>query len=109
MPTTSDLKYKVDIVTASTNNDGYGSNDGSTLASNVWANVEDLSGLELIRSKKVTDKASHRVTIRYRVGVQAKMQVIYAGRAFDIEAVLDLGQPRRKVFLSLLCSELQTS
>jgi SPP1 family predicted phage head-tail adaptor len=104
----NNLRYRIDIITPSTS-DGFSDDDGSVFAANLWADVADLSGLELIRARKVTDKASHRVKIHYQPGVEAKMQVRYEGRIFNIEAVLDEGQPFRNVWLTLLCSELQSS
>ena len=113
-PQTGELRYKVDIVQpdASTG-DGYDEDAEDTFVlSRVWANVEDLAGIELVRAQLLADKATHRVTIRYRDQIQAKQHVLFQGRTFRIAAVLDAatsgcGFPR-KTWLHLLCVELET-
>jgi SPP1 family predicted phage head-tail adaptor len=101
------LRDRINIVAPSTS-DGFSDDDGSVFGENLWADVQDLTGLELIRARKVTDRATHSVKIHYQPGVEAKMQVLFQGRTFNIEAVLDEGQPFRRCYLKLLCSELQS-
>lgn len=106
MPTASDLRYKINLLEQDDSNIGYGEPAYTAFASGVWANVEDLHGLELIREQKIAAKVTHRVTVRYRASVLANMRITFEGKTFFIEAVLDRDKPR-KVWLTLLCSELQ--
>jgi SPP1 family predicted phage head-tail adaptor len=43
------------------------------------------------------------VVIRYRSGVLPAMRVIYQGRVFDIQSVIDVDTQHRR--LALMCSE----
>jgi len=106
-PTASNLRYKVDLLQQGTADD-YGEPAYVPFASKVCADVQDLRGLELIRAQKIAAQATHYVTIRYRAGVAANMQLIYDGRTFFIEAILDEYTPR-KVWMALYCRELQAT
>ena|ERR1051326_9182010 len=105
MPTTNDLRYRVDLLSQSAEDD-YGEPSYVTFASQIWANIEDLSGLELIRAQKVAAKVTHRVTVRYRPGLLANMRIVFEGRTFNVEVVLDQNV-RRTIWLTLLCYEMQ--
>ncbi len=69
----------------------------------VWGRVEPLSGNERLRALQLEDSVSHRVTIRYRDGVTARMRVVFGNRVFNIRAVINPEERNR--FLELLCEE----
>lgn len=104
-PSASNLRYRINILQQGAD-DSYGEPVLTPFATGVWADVQDLRGLELIRAQKIAAQATHYVTIRYRPGVLANMQINFDGRTFFIEAVLDEYTPR-KVWMALYCRELQ--
>ncbi len=71
----------------------------------VWAAVEPLSGREFFAAAQVQAEQMQRITIRYRTGVTTAMRVAWAGRLFDITAVIDWRE--RHEALQLMCRELQ--
>lgn len=102
-PSVGDLRYQIDIVQPAVN-DGYDSGTDTTVATGVWANVEDLTGIEMVRAQMIASRATHRVTVRYRAGLTTSMRIVFGARTFDIEGILDIGKPRG-VWLQLLCAE----
>lgn len=106
-PTIGDLRYQIDIIQPGVG-DGYDTTPASTIASGVWAEIIDLSGLELVRAQMIAAKVTHRVTIRYRAGLSTNMQVVFGSRTFDIQGILDVGKPRT-TWLQLLCVEGPTA
>ena len=68
-----------------------------------WAEVEALSGRELISAQQIVAEVTHRIRLRwlpvfkhYEIGFQAKK--------FRVEAALD--KDGRRVMVELLCREL---
>lgn len=108
-PRPGDLPFKIDIVSPDeTSDDGYGEPGTATILSNVWANVEDLTGLELVRAQMIADKSTHRITVRYHAEIESKMRAVFEGHTYHIQSVLDTGKPTRKVWLTLLCWRLES-
>lgn len=69
----------------------------------VWASVEPISGREYWASAQVQSEVTHRIRIRYRPGIKPTMRVLYQGREFEIESVIDY--QARHEFLQLMCKE----
>lgn len=88
--------------------------DSDGARSDVWApafdvsptmpaDVEPLSGRELIAANAVQSKVTHRIRIRYRDGITAKMRAVERETTYNIEAVI----PDRRSglrYLTLLAS-----
>lgn len=70
----------------------------------VWAAVEPLSGREYLLAQNVNAELTVRIRIRYRPGVTPGMRVLYNGRVFDIQAVIDVEERHRE--LQLMCKEI---
>jgi len=99
------LRHRIDILNAVTGQDSMGGQNagaGSSFAT-VWASVEALSARELFAAQQLTAQVSHKVTIRWLAGVQAKMTVSFDNRALQIVGVQN-PDGRHKV-LVLLCLE----
>lgn len=79
--------------------------EGWSDVATVWAAVEPLSGREFFAAAQVQAEQMQRITIRYRTGVTTAMRVTWAGRVFDITAVIDWRE--RHEALQLMCRELQ--
>ncbi len=73
------------------------------IVATVWGKIEPLTGGERLRAMQLQDRLSHRIVIRHRSGITAAMRVRFGARAFNIRAVIDLGERGR--FLELLCEE----
>jgi len=69
----------------------------------VWGRIEPLGGGERLRAMQIEDRLSHRITIRHRAGVTARMRVVFGQRIFNIRALVDVEERGR--FLHLLCQE----
>ena len=71
----------------------------------VWAAVEALSGRLYFEAQQTAEQSDHRVTIRWRQGIEAGMFVRHDGRELEIQAVLDRDGRRR--WLELVCREVK--
>jgi len=69
----------------------------------VWAAVEPLSGREYIILQNVSAEVTTRIKMRYRPGIKPDMRVLYAGRVYDIHAVLDIEEAHKE--MHLMCVE----
>jgi SPP1 family predicted phage head-tail adaptor len=67
------------------------------------AAVKPLTGRELEVAQAIASETSHQVTLRYRAGITAAQRLLYAGRIFNIHAVIDVEE--RHIKLVLLVSE----
>ncbi|MDP3257594.1 phage head closure protein [Bosea sp. (in: a-proteobacteria)] len=63
----------------------------------VWAQLEWLSGGEHWRRGRPEQAATHRVTLRWRAGVDAGQRLRDGDRLFDIRAVTDPDGGRRRL------------
>lgn len=67
------------------------------------AKIQPLRGNERLRAMQLEDTVTHRITMRYRAGITAKMRVKFGARLFNIRAVIDPEERNR--FLELMCEE----
>jgi len=63
----------------------------------VWAQVEWLSGNERWRGERPEQAVSHRITLRWRDGVDAGQRLRDGEQVFDIRAVADPDGARRRL------------
>jgi SPP1 family predicted phage head-tail adaptor len=63
----------------------------------VWARVEWLSGEERWRAGRPEQAVSHRITLRWRAGIDAGQRLRDAGQIFDIRAAGDPDGGRRRL------------
>lgn len=68
-----------------------------------WAGIDQLVGRELVLGQAVHNEVTHKVTILYRSTVTPQMRVVYWGRNFNIQSVIDPNTAHE--FLELMCSE----
>lgn len=69
----------------------------------VWAAVEGLRGSQYFQAQQTVNQSDHRITIRYRKGIEPGMAIRHDGREFSIQSVLDEEGARR--WLTLVCRE----
>jgi SPP1 family predicted phage head-tail adaptor len=63
----------------------------------VWAQLEWIAGGERWRRGRPEQVATHRVTLRWRAGVDAGQRLRHGDRLFDIRAVADPDGGRRRL------------
>lgn len=55
----------------------------------VWAQVEPIRAVEILRANQVDPRITHRVTMRYQEGIDSSMRVMLGERAFLLLSVID--------------------
>lgn len=71
----------------------------------VWANIRPLRGREYFEAAAVNAETTVKMLIRYRPGITPDMQVVYNGKIYNIQAVIDVYEGRQR--LELMCKEVQ--
>lgn len=74
-----------------------------TNGSNIFADIDESPGKEVIQAAQVNAKRPVVVTIRYFAGVTSQMRVLYGARTFQILATLNIDQRNRT--MTLYCEE----
>lgn len=69
----------------------------------VYAKVEPLSVREFIAAQAQQNAVNTRITIRYREEVNPTMRVVYRGKVYDIEGVLEDADSGLE-YMTLACS-----
>lgn len=107
------LRHRISILEQSSRQDstgGWTPIDSSILLDSVPASIEALTGRELFSAQQKVSEVTHRITMRFAFGVEAKQYVRWfdeRDRFFQIEAI-ENPDGRRKV-LFLLCVERDDS
>src|SRR5438445_9405559 len=104
-----ELRHRIDIVRPSPSQDASGGWDVSLnkLFARVWAKIETLDGTDSLVAGAEASQVVHAITIRYRTGISADMQVIFQGRLFQIKAAPNPDE--RNKMLRLVCVEINDS
>lgn len=101
------LKYKIALLRKVEELDSLGRQKRESanwqLVATVWAEVRDVSAVEIEKAKQMVGTASTAIAIRYREGVTMQMRVRFRGRVMEIRSVLDSDSSQRE--LILLCGE----
>ena len=69
----------------------------------AWAKITPVNGSEITFASEIIEVDSLEIWIRYRSAVINTDQIVFDGRTFDINAVIDPDQKKR--YLKLLCRE----
>jgi SPP1 family predicted phage head-tail adaptor len=78
----------------------------------VWAKVENAAGALGTGSRSLFERMglqtiyTHRMTIRYRTGIEDYQRVLYDGKEYEIHAIENIGE--RDEYLRLYCKEAKT-
>ncbi len=67
------------------------------LLGNLWGEVTPMQGDEELVSDRFEARITHRVTLRFRPDVTARMRLVAAARVFTIRAVFDPDGSRRRL------------
>jgi SPP1 family predicted phage head-tail adaptor len=97
------LRRRLVLEPATTTPDGLGgaTQDYETVAA-LWAQVEFLSGGEHWRRGRPEQVATHRITMRWRAGVDSGQRLRDGERLFDIRTVADPDGSRRRLICHVL-------
>ncbi|WP_426450664.1 phage head closure protein [Paenibacillus sp. S-38] len=69
----------------------------------LWAAVNPLRGREYFQAAAINQENTLRIEIRYRTGLTSEMRVRYAGKIYNINAIIDPNEAHRE--LHLMCLE----
>ena len=101
--TSSGLNKRITLLTPSITQDAAGGLEAAVAGTTVWGAIDDTGSLFQYQTQFV-DISIHLVTIRYRDGVAAGMQVQFGTRIFN---VVDVKNPKQaNVWLDLICQEI---
>jgi SPP1 family predicted phage head-tail adaptor len=76
---------------------------GWTNVATLWAQIEPINGREALQGARLESRVAYRLVLRYRPDIVAGMRVVWQGKNFAIQTVLDQGVTHR--FTQLLVSE----
>lgn len=97
LPPIGRMRHRMTIEYASRNPDGGGGADETwTTLAEVWADLRPLSGGERLAADGLAGTISHEITMRYRADVRPSMRFRFGSRIFEISAVIDLDERRRR-------------
>lgn len=98
------LRHRVTIQNAVEARNAYGEaiKTWSTVAT-VYASVEPIRGREMFDAEQVQSEVTHRVRLRYRPGLTSQMRLLFNGRMFEIQTVINVNERNREV--QLMCKE----
>ncbi len=69
----------------------------------VWAAIEPVAGVEVLRQDRLSGTLTHRVTVRYRSDIAPEMRFRSGDRIFEISVVRDIDERHR--WLDCICEE----
>jgi SPP1 family predicted phage head-tail adaptor len=67
----------------------------------VWAHIDERSGSEAFQAEQLVGLTSAIITIRYRTDLSIENKVVFNGKNYDIQAIIDRNNDRK--FLQLTC------
>lgn len=69
----------------------------------VWANINPLSGRDLIMAQQTMSEITHKITIRYNSNIKSSHIIAYNSRRFDIQYIRNTQE--KNTYLEILCVE----
>lgn len=68
------------------------------------AGIYPLSGKEFFAADKENSEITHKINIRYRTDINNNMRIIFEGRAFSIESIINFQE--RNILIQIMAKEL---
>lgn len=94
------MRRTITIRTMTLTGDGMGGNTGTpTDVTGVYARVDPLEGREQLQAMQTGMVRPHRFYLRYRTGMTGANQIVYDGRTFDIQSVVDPEEKHRELVI----------
>lgn len=97
------LRLRIQIVQPNLSRDSRGELEAPTVFATVWSSLTPLTSKYIEKAERVVTEATWKLGIRYLAGLTTAMHVLYDGRVFNIEAVMDPDGRKRE--LELHCYE----
>ena len=90
------FRHRIEIqeFAESVNDNGYPV-EGWTTKCYLWADIKTVKGSEMITSATEVNTDTYRFIIRYTRGLHAKLRVVFNGRTFDIQSILNDDELRK--------------
>lgn len=99
------LRHRVTIQKATVTQDGSGQPvETWSNMEDIYAQVEQVSGRELVLAKQVSPDTTHLITIRYALHVDSIKRVKFGSRVFNVLNVNHIENRQRTI--ELLCREV---
>lgn len=73
-------------------------------AASVWASIKPLSGREFYAAGQSQSEVTHKVSCRYRSGLDTAMRIVFQKRIFELISIIDWEE--RHESLLIMCKEL---
>ncbi len=73
-----------------------------TTFATAWAAIIPLSGRELLAAQQIQASVTHRIVLRYLSGLDPSMRIVYNGRYFDIQQVININEQSRQMELQCI-------
>jgi SPP1 family predicted phage head-tail adaptor len=70
----------------------------------VWCSINPIVGKEFFAAETVNSEITHKIRIRYRLGITPDMRVKFNDRNFSIQSAINYQE--RNIELQLMCREL---
>ncbi len=95
------LRHKIALLKKETitNPSGYSSESWQIVAE-VWAMIEGLKGKEYFAAAAINAQSQVRMTIRYKIGINADMRIRHNTTEYEIRSIAD--QDGRKRYLQIM-------
>jgi SPP1 family predicted phage head-tail adaptor len=102
----SDLRHRITIQQKSFIRDTYGQpvEEWSDVFT-VWASINPLTGKDLFAAESVQSEITHKIKIRFKLGIKPDMRVRFGDRYFQIISP-PINFNERNIELQLMCREL---
>lgn len=103
------MRHRVTFQRFSGSQDGFGdplqADDANwTDAVTLWAAINPISGREFYAVEQSQSEVSHKVSCRYRAGLDTAMRIVCGSRRFKIVSIIDWEE--RHESLLIMCKEL---
>lgn len=99
------LRHRITFQYLSDNRNQYGEPTGEWLDfKTVWASINPISGREFFQADTDNSEITHRVFMRYCVGIKRSMRIKFNQRIFGIESIINYEE--KNLYLQLMCKEL---
>lgn len=100
------LKHRIEVQESINTRDEFGAISSQTWETFclMWASIEPLSGREYFTAVQMQSEISHKITMRYKSGIKPHYRILWNGRIFDIQSILN--KEERNIELIFYCSEV---
>ncbi len=95
------LRHRVTIQAKAIGTDAYGgpTETWTDVPPDIWADVEPLHGRELTNAQAVFAETTTKITMRYRAGVIPANRIVFEGRHYNIQAIVDTDMRHRELVI----------